>query len=354
MPSTRAIAVLLAGAVATVVAAAGVWMFVRPPPAPGHRPVRVQITGVPEGGEVVVREHARVLLPDQDAQIDLGSRATDARIRLDWTLGPGCSASCPDRCPAWCANGFDLLEVPRGEGTWVTTIEVSPPEDRDVTLVTSGPLSRAALDTRAGRLEGRKALFGPTRPGPYEALLEIGPCPPEAFGCASSGEVCPVGCTSWVQQIAIPAGEGPVDLALTLPLPNRPEPVAAPTPRATRDQPVSGAEFARFVDGHPAWSRDAAIASGAADSRYLKGWSPGPPPGPVTQVTWNAAVAYCADKGGLRGLDAAPLTWDRASGATQEWRDDGGSPAWRRFDGEVSKRAAPDRAFSFTGFRCGG
>ena len=61
--------------------------------------------------------------------------------------------------------------------------------------------------------------------------------------------------------------------------------------------PVTNSEFAKFVTKHPGWGRDAA-PSIFRDAGYLQALATTPADHPVTHVSWYAASAYCADKGG--------------------------------------------------------
>lgn len=61
--------------------------------------------------------------------------------------------------------------------------------------------------------------------------------------------------------------------------------------------PVTNAEFAAFLAAHPAWRRDEAPAV-YRDPNYLADFVGAPPERPVTQVSWFAASAYCASRGG--------------------------------------------------------
>jgi len=69
--------------------------------------------------------------------------------------------------------------------------------------------------------------------------------------------------------------------------------------------PVSKADFAEFVQAYPEWRRSSAPRL-FRDGGYLKGWDSDVEPGgnpdaqqaPVTQVSWYAARAYCANRDG--------------------------------------------------------
>ena len=61
---------------------------------------------------------------------------------------------------------------------------------------------------------------------------------------------------------------------------------------------VSNADYFRFVGAEPSWSREQ-LDPDSHNGRYLEHWQDGAPPPallqhPVTFVTWQAAVAYCA------------------------------------------------------------
>ncbi|MCO4746957.1 MAG: formylglycine-generating enzyme family protein [Proteobacteria bacterium] len=65
--------------------------------------------------------------------------------------------------------------------------------------------------------------------------------------------------------------------------------------------PVTRAEFAAFVTAQPKWQRGQ-VAALFAERAYLSSWATptdpgGRPNGPVTEVSWFAARAYCAAEG---------------------------------------------------------
>jgi hypothetical protein len=65
------------------------------------------------------------------------------------------------------------------------------------------------------------------------------------------------------------------------------------------------------------------------------------------------AKAYCAGRGGLADLAAAPLSWtESASQPWVEYRTSEGRPTWRRDDGGVSDKVSADQSGVFIGFRC--
>jgi formylglycine-generating enzyme required for sulfatase activity len=97
-------------------------------------------------------------------------------------------------------------------------------------------------------------------------------------------------------------------------------------------QPVTNAQFLKFVESHPQWRKDR-IAALFADSQYLSQWS-GPralgeaahPAQPVTRVSWFAARAYCA---AVRGRLPNWSEWELAAAADEHVRDARGDRRWQ-------------------------
>jgi serine/threonine-protein kinase len=120
-------------------------------------------------------------------------------------------------------------------------------------------------------------------------------------------------------------------------------------------KPVTAGAFAAWLAQNPDWMPAAAKEAGRADAGYLRGWSaegvPPDPSAPATSVSWWAAQAYCAGRGGLLDIEAAPSTWAESE-MLQEWRVAANKPGWRRFDGETSTAVRRADANGFTGFRC--
>jgi len=122
--------------------------------------------------------------------------------------------------------------------------------------------------------------------------------------------------------------------------------------------PVTHAQLGRWLEAHPDWQRDAAVAAGTADDKYLRGWEAATPPAgkesaPAVGGSWALAKAYCASRGGLADAEAEPLTWkESASQAWMEYRQAAGAPRWRRDDGVVSDQVAVNQSGAFIGFRC--
>jgi formylglycine-generating enzyme required for sulfatase activity len=95
-------------------------------------------------------------------------------------------------------------------------------------------------------------------------------------------------------------------------------------------EPVTRAAFLTFVRATPAWRRGGA-AAGKSEAGYLRDWRTPLDPGaatlnePVTDVSRNAAAAFCAARGGrLPSTDE----WEYAAAASTTKRDAVGDPAF--------------------------
>ena len=195
-------------------------------------------------------------------------------------------------------------------------------------------------------------------PGRHSLLVSAAACGAPAE-CASAPAECRAACTSWKGDLEVGIGTEPLPFGVELPA------IAASTsasPRPARKaRVVTNAAFAAWLATHPDWAPEAAVGAGRAGAGYLAGWSGTTPPvgkesAPVVNVTWAAAAAYCAGRGGLPGVDDPPATWADGPGEPWlQWRDGGGKPTWRRSDGTVSTYAVPRTELSAaTGFRCKG
>jgi formylglycine-generating enzyme len=96
--------------------------------------------------------------------------------------------------------------------------------------------------------------------------------------------------------------------------------------------PVTNAEFLEFVRAEPRWRRDR-VARVLADADYLGHWA-GPdalgaarPRGPAVRVSWFAARAYCAWRGGRLPLEKE---WELAAAASDTEHDASRDPAFQR------------------------
>lgn len=339
-------------ALVAVVMALGALLYLWPS-APKTRAVVIEPSAVPDDQPVFVTVNRKQ--HDGHASIELAAVEAPGQLPVYWAIGAGCQ-DCPDRCPEWCATGEVSFDIEVGVEVSRNALSMEPPGRRPLKIRSTAPLTKAAIGGSTGQIDGMNADFDDLRPGRYPLLLEAGQCAFEHQDCVSAPSGCPAGCSSLLTEIVVPLGAGLYEAAIELPsleVVEEVEPApAVPNPVPRADRLVSGTSFARFIDTHADWSKENAQASGRADAGYLRDWTDGPTPGPVTRVTWGAAVAYCAGRGGLRPLDAEPHTWSD-SAVRQEWRDDGGRPAWRRQDGQTSTAATANRAFPFTGFRCG-
>jgi formylglycine-generating enzyme required for sulfatase activity len=88
-------------------------------------------------------------------------------------------------------------------------------------------------------------------------------------------------------------------------------------------EPVTNAQFLAFVREQPAWRRDR-IKAVRADASYLTHWGAAdalgdaPPNAPVVHVSWFAARAYCAARGGRLPVEKE---WELAGAANETTRD---------------------------------
>jgi hypothetical protein len=334
-------ALLCAGAV-------GLGLRYQRPTAPVERGAQVAIQGLPPGTPTAVWVDGERYV--DRTLVELPARVLPAEVTVRWAYGAGCEV-CPQGCPDWCMTGERSFGLEPGEGAALLPLVLPAPQLVDVVVNVNQPLSQASLGEMSGRVEDGTVTFSDVAQGGYELLLEVGECADTARGCAAR-EDCPAGCVSHVEGVAVrplpPGPERTIQLAAPV-VEVVPEVVVVAAPSG--GSLVSGRAYAGWIRRHPEWEKTAAVQAKRADAGYLRDWAPDPPSGPVTRVTWAAAKAYCASRGGLLPLDAAPLTWSSAS-AKQEWRSAGGRPAWRRQDGETSTQASANRAFPLTGFRC--
>ncbi|MBI2962839.1 MAG: formylglycine-generating enzyme family protein [Deltaproteobacteria bacterium] len=115
----------------------------------------------------------------------------------------------------------------------------------------------------------------------------------------------------------------------------------APQQQETRVAPfrlrrtaVTNRDFLAFVIRHPEWRRGT-VAALFADGGYLRHWA-GPltlgaeadAEQPVTQVSWFAARAYCAEE--ERARLPTWSEWEYVAAASESARDARQDPAWRQ------------------------
>lgn len=112
--------------------------------------------------------------------------------------------------------------------------------------------------------------------------------------------------------------------------PASPAEAAVPVAKFWLDRdPVTNAQFLAFVQAQPAWRRDR-ISRLRGDENYLAQWSgptalgDAPPRAPVVHVSWFAARAYCAWRGGRLPVEKE---WELAAAASETARDARGDRA---------------------------
>lgn len=323
-----------------------------------RRPLELVVTGLPAGTPFGARLDGQP--PDfQDGFLLRFAGVTLGDHTLSLAVGPGCDAAPDQPVPVWCSHREESVRVEAGDSPLLRTVSLLPPTLRELRM--SVPDLKASLSLRWGD-EPAQPIKGDTlrregvSPGAYPVELIAGECPEAARGCEAKGE-CPPGCVSWLGEVIVPVGEGEHAVSLSLreptPKPGAAEGAAAPKSR----RQVSQGDFARWLKSHPEWLKEAAQQAEKADKKYLKGWTEdGTPPSPgaaLVNVSWFAAQAYCASRGGLAPLDAEPLTWEEGGGlAWHEHRQSGGAPAWRRSDGSTSTNVTPSESGQFIGVRC--
>ncbi|HEX3141293.1 MAG TPA: formylglycine-generating enzyme family protein, partial [Rhizobacter sp.] len=97
-----------------------------------------------------------------------------------------------------------------------------------------------------------------------------------------------------------------------------------------RVDPVTQAEYRRFVADHPEWRRDR-VPQTFAGRGYLQAWpTPTDPPTatgqqPVVSVSWFAAEAYCESEGARL---PTWQEWEYVAAADETRRDARKDPAW--------------------------
>ncbi|MCB9673915.1 MAG: serine/threonine protein kinase [Alphaproteobacteria bacterium] len=275
-------------------------------------------------------------------------------VVAQWAVGERCELPCTD-CPKWCVMGETPLVVEDGDGAQVIGLEVRPPPLRTLRVRARGVAKGfVRVDGREVPFVDEIATVDGVRPGPHALFAAAGDCP---TGCEGAG--CGPACSVTTEAVVVPA-EGrlpPLNLSLRAPE-AEPAPEAGPAPKpagpSTPDQ-VTRRQFADWLASHPEWHPDAARTDGRADDAYLSGWEglepAAPSSAPVTNVTWRAAAEFCASRGGLAPLGAAPAKW--TTGAPIEWRrGDRGGRAWRQRDGTSSAVVGTTDANSTTSFRC--
>jgi serine/threonine protein kinase len=114
---------------------------------------------------------------------------------------------------------------------------------------------------------------------------------------------------------------------------------------------VSAAAFAAWLDDHKDWAPGRAVRKGQATDGYLADFDAREAgKEPIRGVSYGAAAAYCADRGGVAPVEAQPRQW--SGGLAQEWRGSPAGPALRTRGGTVTSNVRSTWVESNAGFRC--
>lgn len=349
-PPERSKAPLIAAAVVLLGLVGGaVWWSGQEPEvvAPTERDVAVIVTGV--AADVPLTVTLDGVAGDASGTSWSFAGTPLGPHKLQVVVGEDCGEDA-----TWCGRFDQKVVVAEGDGDQTETVAVTAPVGRDVEVSAPGVKRKATL-TLAGQeiaLDKGEATVPGVMPGRYEGVLDAGSDQAK-------------------QELIVPWGDGPVTWELDLELAaevkasggttSAPDTTPDTTPAAATTaakSPVSNASYAGWLASHGDWLRDAAIDANKADGNYLKGWDGATPPAgkesqAIVNVSWSAANAYCAARGGLAALDAEPTTWtESASSPWHEYRQNDGKPAWRRSDGGVSTNVGRADTRAFIGFRC--
>lgn len=319
-------------------------------PPPPERTVDVVVSGLAADVPVLLHLEDRAPVATGVGRFRF-SNLPVGKSTLHAVVGPDCAGS---PTPAWCVQSEHPITVTAGNDVQIVPIVLKPPQPRNVRFQAPAKTFRVnipGVGTINGSEEG--AVFLKMLPGTYTVEAEAGQCPASARNC---GADCPPGCASWVGEVVVGVGEGEqrVDLSLN------PAPVNGRAPTTSPSAPANGGgklvtqgALARWLATRPEWLPN---GEKAPDGGYLGGWANGNPPnaaGAAVDVSWALADAFCAGRGGLADIEAAPLSWGLEGGQPwMEFRQAEGRPAWRRSDGVVSRSVSRTAPQADTGFRC--
>ncbi len=330
--------------------------------------------------------------PDADARLGSAAEARDrlASIDIDPERGPGRRTPTPRQpTQTWSqpANaetmvpqvdqpspGFDrgYVEVrppaPQEVGPVPASDAPSPARPRPTPAATAVGVAATVAAFAAAALTGAVALAlwattprDPTSPVPVAPITPADavapPAPDVAPPTPDAPPPAPPAPTAVDAPVTIaPPPEAPERPRDTRPTkqPERPRDGAAPTGADGGKPPVQMRELAAFLEDHPEWRPG--VAQGF-DASYLKGWDSATPPadrasGPAVHVPVALAEAFCASRGGLAAVGAAPLTWTDSRARPSEHRTDDGRPVIRQADGTVVPNPRPSQSSFSVGFRC--
>ena len=309
---------------------------------PDTREVRVTVLGPSPSDTVALTLGGREGTLDGTTWIFAEVPVGDAELRV--THGPGgqpCTADAP-----WCLRSLSAVPVRASREVLPWSITLAPLVDRGIRVVAAALPQETALTLTVGPLSTTGSASG--------VALALAP------GRHAATVTCAI-CEPWQGELVVPVGDGTLDLPITV-TPKAAEPAPARPGRPVEARVSAGGgrvtnkAFARWLTTHPDWAPTAARASGRADARYLARWKDDAPPAgkdsaAATDVSWAAADAYCASRGGLAPLDAPPLKWAESE-PWLEFRVADGTPAWRRNDGGESRAVRRSETGVLAGFRC--
>jgi tRNA A-37 threonylcarbamoyl transferase component Bud32 len=386
-PSSR-VPVVVAGL--AVVVAAMAWLA-RPGSSPAERPVRLTLAAPSaqlhvrwDGAPVAVSDAGTGASAVERSAVSLGAHAVEVR------QGLGCEV---DPAPAWCGVTRAAITVPAGQGVHAADVALPPAPLRGVVVTEAGGgLLSLRVEGGPEPEAPRGAVQLELLPGRHAASATGAGCPPPPCGAD-----CPPACARGEGVLEVPWAEGAWTTAIPLAtvgagvtsgaavastapstattaavVSGRAAPAeTAPAQPASESSSASPAaiveasarrsvrlrDLAAWLAQHPDWQPDAARAAGRADADYLKGWTGAAPPrlddAAALATNPGLAAAYCAARGGLARVDAAPTSWTDGANAWHEWRDDGqGGVVSLQSSGQASPPVSASKTGKYTGFRC--
>ncbi len=354
-----AIALLLGVVVVSLIGTGLMLMFAWIYTNPAARDVEIVVSNVPRDNEVGVWLDGTLPATIEGAKFRFQSVPTQD-VTLHWAIGPSCASACAPgmaACPGWCGTGNQKTPVMAGRGPLAIQIAIPPVPTHTVTFtVPNAPGATLRIGSETIPSTDATHFAKSMTPGRYTVAATIGACPNPCAGTA-----CPQGCTGVEKLFEVPWGSGSSEVIIPLEPPPPAPPGATNPGRRPRGGSSSGhlvtaGEFESWLQNHPEWQRDEAIARGVADRNYLRTGKPAETPGsPMVGLSGLAAKAYCATRGGLAPFDAPPETWAENTDHTvgMEWRQLNGVLVLRGGDGmQLDKVNDGITATAVTGARC--
>ncbi|MCB9793181.1 MAG: serine/threonine protein kinase [Alphaproteobacteria bacterium] len=230
-------------------------------------------------------------------------------------------AGCAQHLKSWCGVVTERFEAAL-DGPTLLELEAPAPPLRPLVVHTPGLASssgRVYLNgEHVGDTSGALTQLVELTPGVYEVVLEVGDCARR--------------CERWTETLVVPWADVPSDVQFL-----QASPVEPPGPPPA----VSTEAFAGWLRRNPEWTREAALERDDVGPGHLASWSGARPPDgqlgrAMTELSWEAAKAYCARRGGLASIGAAPRRWTPdAEHPREELRQDQDDPVLRLSDGTV-------------------